>query len=100
MGGVTYTIDNDSVKFNDNYGFDIYRVVNPQGKVITYKKSEDNGIHDKYNNSPWKGLISDLLNYSKLGYQNIAENFATRQGKTRDNSFGMSIKEVNDRNNK
>lgn len=95
MGGVTYTINGNKVQFDDKYKFGVYRTVDSNGQVHAYL---DN--NDPYKGSPWKGLLSDLSNISKLGIQNIAENFGTRQGKSRDNSLQMSIDEINSRNTK
>ena len=93
MGGVTYTIDGDKVQFDDKYRFGVYRTVDSDGKVHAYSDG-----NDPYKGSPYKGLLSDLSNIGKLGIQNIAENFGTRQGKSRDNSLQMSINEINSRN--
>ena len=83
MGGLTYIIDNDSVYFPDTYSFGITR--NNKGKVTT---------NDSFKNKPYKGLVNDVFN-SNLGFRDIAENFGTRQGKARDNSLAMSIRDIN-----
>lgn len=83
MGGLTYIIDNDSVYFPDTYSFGITR--NNKGKVTK---------NDSFKNKPYKGLVNDIFN-SNLGFRDIAENFGTRQGKTRDNSLTMSIRDIN-----
>ena len=83
MGGLTYIIDNDSVYFPDTYSFGITR--NNKGKVTK---------NDSFKNKPYKGLVNDIFN-NNLGFRDIAENFGTRQGKTRDNSLTMSIRDIN-----
>lgn len=83
MGGLSYIIKNDSVYFPDTYRFGITR--NNNGDVVT---------NDKFKNKPFKGLLNDITN-SNLNFRNIAENFGTRQGKTRDNSLVMSIRDIN-----
>lgn len=83
MGGLSYIIKNDSVYFPDTYRFNITR--NNNGDVVT---------NDKFKNKPFKGLLNDTTN-SNLNFRNIAENFGTRQGKTRDNSLVMSIRDIN-----
>ena len=102
MGGARYKINDDqSVSVNDKYGFNVVRDftrLNKNNKPVVLTKKET----DPYKNSPWKGLWYDIQSeYSDLtsteGWQQILENFGTRQGKVRNNSFIFEPGEINER---
>lgn len=104
MGGARYKINDDqSVSVNDKYGFnvvrDFTRINKKNQPVVLTEKEKEN---DPYKDSPWKGLWHDIRSeHSDLtsteGWQQVLENFGTRQGKVRDNSFIFEPGEINER---
>lgn len=105
MGGYRYVVNPDnSVTISDNYGFGVVRDYDDDGNVKAVLNS-NNLDQDPYANRQWAGLMHDIWanGWSSLSpsvLQNIAENFGTRQGVFRDNSFTFQPGEIAQRVNR
>ena len=103
LGGLRYKFNEDgSVDVTDVYGFNIIRdfsTLDGKGRPVARNKKDAN---DPYMGHPWKGLWHDLNQphsevTSWTGLQHLAENFGTRQGKTRTNNIHYDAGEITTR---
>lgn len=101
MGGYRYVVNPDgSVDVSDGYSFHVVRDFSRpgvDGQPYVYRTEKD-----PYENKPFIGLINDLPHVINNGYKidDLAENFATRQGKSRTNNIHFRPGEINSRNRK
>lgn len=101
MGGYRYIVNPDgSVDVIDDYSFHITRdfsKTDTNGQPYVYRTEKD-----PYENKPIMGLINDLPHVIKNGnkIEDLLENFATRQGKSRSNDIHFRPGEINSRNRK
>lgn len=99
MGGYRYVINDDgSVDVKDGYSFGVVRDFtrkNGKGKKpYVYGENED-----PYTGRPWAGLYHDITTSGEgKSLQHLAENFGTRQGKSRKNDIHFEPGEINRRN--